>query len=137
MRLTLRDGLLFLSATVRYQGKQVTVPNLVVDTGSAATLLSTDAVAPAGIVPEPDDVLHVVRSIAGAEVVFSRRLDGLQVGKRTVTQFEVEIGGVDPAFDINGILGLDFLLRTGAVLDLGTLTIHFPGEHPALEQGQA
>jgi hypothetical protein len=32
---------------------------------------------------------------------------------------------MDYGFEINGILGMDFLTRAGAVLDLGDLTIDF------------
>ncbi len=126
MLLTLHDDLLLVPVTVAYQGRQVQIPDLVVDTGSATTLVSTDAVARVGIVPEPEDTLHVVRGLGGSEVVFSRRVDRLQIGPRAVEWFEVEVGGIDAAFDINGILGLDVLLQTGAVLDLGALQLTFP-----------
>jgi predicted aspartyl protease len=125
MQLTLRDDLVVVSVTVAYQGREVEVPDMVVDTGSATTMLSTDVVAQIGIVPELHDVLHVVRGVGGTEVVFSRRVDRLQVGPRAVEQFEIEVGGIDEAFDINGILGLDFLLRTGAIINLGTLQLGF------------
>ena len=128
MRLTLRDNLILVSVTVVYQGREVEVPDMVVDTGSATTMLSTDIVAQIGVVPELHDVLHVVRGVGGTEVVFSRRVDRLQVGPRAVEQFEIEVGGIDVAFDINGILGMDFLLRTGAIINLGTLQIDFPRE---------
>jgi predicted aspartyl protease len=125
MRLTLHDDLIVVSVTVAYQGQEVEVPDMVVDTGSATTMLSTDVVAQIGIVPERHDVLHVVRGVGGAEVVFSRCVDRLQVGPRAVEQFEIEVGGIDEAFDINGVLGLDFLLHTGAVINLGTLQLGF------------
>lgn len=125
MLLTLRDDLILVSVTVVYQGREVEVPDMVLDTGSASTMLSTDVVAQIGIVPELHDVLHVVRGLGGTEVVFSRRVDRLQVGPRAVEQFEIEVGGIDDAFDINGILGLDFLLCTGAIINLGTLQLGF------------
>ena len=126
MLLTLRDDLLLVPVTVAYQGRQVKIPGLVVDTGSATTMISTDAVAQVGIVPEPQDTLHVVRGLGGSEVVFSRRVDRLQIGPRATERFEVDVGGIDAAFNINGILGLDFLLQTGAILDLGALQLTFP-----------
>jgi predicted aspartyl protease len=128
MQLTLRDDLILTPVTVVYQGREIQVPDVVVDTGSATTMLATDAVAHIGIVPEPQDILHVVRGVGGAEVVFSRRVDRLQVGWRAVEQFEIEVGGIDDAFDIKGILGMDFLLRTGAIINLGTLRLDFPSE---------
>lgn len=111
-----------------YRGRTVQVSDLVVDTGSATTMLSTDIVAQVGIVPEPHGILHVVRGVGGAEVVFTRVVDRLQVGSRAVQQFEIEVGGIDAAFDINGILGLDFLLRTGAIINLDKLELVFSRE---------
>jgi predicted aspartyl protease len=128
MRLTLRDDLILVSITVVYQSREVEVPDMVVDTGSARTMLSTDIVAQIGIVPELHDILHVVRGVGGTEVVFSRCVNYLQVGPRAVKQFEIEVGGIDDTFDINGILGMDFLLRTGAIINLGTLQLDFPRE---------
>jgi hypothetical protein len=125
MQLTLRDDLILTRVTVAYRGQEVEVPDMVVDTGSATTMISTDVVAQIGIIPELDDVLHVIRSIGGTEVVFSRRVDRLQVGSRAIERFEIEIGGIDAAFDINGILELDFLLQTGAIINLGTLQLDF------------
>ncbi len=126
MQLTLRDDLILTYVTVAYQGREVEVPDLVVDTGLATTMLSTDVVGQIGVVPESQDTLHVVRGIGGTEVVFSRRVDRLQVGAWAVEQFEIEVGGIDTAFDINGILGMDFLLQTGAIINLGTLQLDFP-----------
>ena len=128
MQLTLRDDLILIPVTVVYQGREIQVPDVVVDTGSATTMLSTDVVAQIEIVPEPQDILHVVRGVGGAEVVFSRRVDRLQVGPRAVEDFEIEVGGIDDAFDIKGILGMDFLLRTGTIINLGTLRLDFSPE---------
>jgi hypothetical protein len=128
MQLTLRDGLLLVPIIVGYRGREIEVPDVVVDTGSATTLLSADMVAPVGIVPELDDVLHVVRGVGGAEVVFARRLQNFMVGERSVEGFEVEVGAIDVGFDINGILGMDFLLAVGAIINLRTLELHFSGE---------
>jgi hypothetical protein len=39
-------------------------------------------------------------------------------------------------FGINGILGLDFLLRTGAIINLGTLQLDFPEDEGEKEKNQ-
>jgi len=125
MRLTLRDGLLLVPVTVTHRRREIHVPDMVVDTGSATTMLSADIVAQIGIIPEHQDVLHVIHGIGRTEVVFSRFVERLQVGPQAIAPFEIEVGGIDDAFGINGVLGTDFLLRTGAIIDLSTRRLDF------------
>ena len=125
MRLSVRDGLPFASVTVGHGGKQITLPEVLVDTGSARTILSADAVASIGITPDPADILYVIRGVGGSEVVFCRQVDGLQIGERRLEGFEIEVGGMDYGFEIHGILGMDFLHRVGAILDLAEMSIKF------------
>ena len=51
MPLTLRDNLPFTTITVTYQGTTIDIPQVLVDTGSAATLLAADIVSAIGIIP--------------------------------------------------------------------------------------
>jgi hypothetical protein len=78
-----------------------------------------------GIVSLPQDVLHTLRGVGGTEVVFTRRLDALQVGACRLTDFEIKVGGMDYGFAMHGILGMDFLTRAGAIINLREMTIAF------------
>ena len=127
MRLSLRDNLPFTVVTVVYRGKPITLPEVLIDTGSARTILSADVVADIEIVPAADDILYTIRSVGGSEVVFSRQVDSLQVGERHLKDFEIEVGGMDYGFEIHGILGMDFLRQSGAILDLAEMSIRFSG----------
>jgi hypothetical protein len=91
MQLTLRDELPFVTVTVSHGGTTVKVPDMLVDTGSASTLLNADVAASLGIVPEPTDRLRSLRGVGGREVVFARRIDRLEVGPRSVSGFGIEI----------------------------------------------
>lgn len=95
------------------------------DTGSGGTILSADALSNIGIVPEPEDTLHTIFGVGGSEVVFTRKIDELRVGTFLAKRFEIEIGGMDYGFDIQGILGMDFLVSAGAIIDLEELEITF------------
>lgn len=57
MQLTLKDDLPFISLTAAYQGTEIEVPHILVDTGSASTILSADWMRQIGIVPQPEDTL--------------------------------------------------------------------------------
>jgi predicted aspartyl protease len=126
MRLTLEYGLPFITVALTYRGKQIEALHVLVDTGSARTTFAADVVAQIGLIPEPEDALLTVRGVGGAEIVFTRLVDRVQVGRRAVEQFEVEIGGMDYGFEINGILGMDFLTHTGAIINLHQLQLEFP-----------
>jgi hypothetical protein len=77
------------------------------------------------IFPEPNDTLHIVRGVGGSEVVFVKQLDYLQLGTQRLIDFAVEIGAMDYGFAINAILGMDFLLQAGAIIDLHTMQMTF------------
>ena len=125
MQLTLKDDLPFITLTVTYQGQTVDIPEVLVDTGSGSTILSADWLAQIGIVPQPDDLLHTIRGVGGTEVVFTRQVEVLQLDSQRLAQFQIEVGGMDYGFEINGILGMDALTLAGAIVNLRDLTLEF------------
>lgn len=128
MKLELRYNLPFTSASLSHQGRIIDVKPILIDTGSASTVLSADVVDAIGIVPRPDDILNKLRGIGGTEVVYRRVVDRLSVGDAYLSDFDVEIGGMDYGFEIQGIIGMDFLRRTGSVINLKDMTLDFlPG----------
>ena len=125
MQLTLREGLLYVDLSVVYRLQNRRIPNVVIDTGSARTVLSADWLAKIGLVPERCDTLYTVRGIGGTEVVFARQVDQLNIGPVLLTPIEIEVGGLDYGFTLNGILGVDLLRRSQAILDMAALELTF------------
>ena len=125
MQLILRDHLLFVEVTIGYQGANLDIANILVDTGSATTILSADIVASIQILPVESDNLYTIRGVGGTEFVFARHIDYLQIGERRLSHFEIKIGDVDYGFGINGVLGMDFMLRTNAIINLKHKKIEF------------
>ncbi len=70
-------------------------------------------------------MIHAIGGIGGTEFVYSRQVDYLQVDNRKLFDFDIEVGGMDYGFEINGILGMDFLTQTGAIINLRELQIEF------------
>ncbi len=124
MKIQLRDGLPYITASLTYQGQQLSFKNVLLDTGSAGTIFSTDSVLTIGLTYEPDDMVHRIRGVGGTEFVFSKRVDRLTVGKLQVNDFQIEIGAMDYGFDIDSIIGMDFLIQVGAIIDLAKLEIY-------------
>jgi len=125
MQLLLKDDLPFVVVTVEYKGKAVDIPNVLVDTGSASTILAADGLIEVGIEPAADDTLHTIRGVGGIEVVYLRKVDSLKVGEVGVAGFEIEVGGMDYGFEISGILGMDFLRSVGAIINLSEMRLEF------------
>jgi len=40
-----------------------------------------------------------------------------------ISNFEIEVGAMDYGFDLDGIIGMDFLSQVGAIIDLAKLEI--------------
>ncbi len=125
MQLILRHNLAFVTATLTYSGTSIEVPDVLVDTGAASTVLNADLAAEARIYLRPSDQLRRLRGVGGHEHVFMRRVDRLAIGAQGLDDFDVEIGEMDYGFEIGGILGMDFLRAANAVIDLGKLSIDF------------
>ena len=119
MKIRIKNGLPYVSATLIHHSQRVLLKNVLLDTGSAGTIFSTDNIARIGLTYEPDDFVHRIRGVGGSEFVFTKRVDVLRVGDLQVEKFEIEIGAMNYGFDMDGIIGVDFLAKVGALIDLG------------------
>jgi len=124
MKIRLQDGLPYISVALTYRNQELTLDNILLDTGSAGTVLSVDKVLAIGLQYEADDTVHRIRGVGGAEFVFAKQVDVLSLDQLQVNDFEVEVGALEYGFEIDGILGLDFLVQTGAVIDLAQLEVY-------------
>lgn len=121
-----------MSGRLGVDGRLLELPHLLIDTGSSASVFSADALLGIGVVPRHQDHLRRIRGVGGTEFVFSRRIDRLEVGEVGADDFEIEIGALDYGFRMDGLVGLDFLIASGAVLDLGRMELRAsrPAEAP-------
>ncbi|QTA83351.1 Aspartyl protease domain-containing protein [Desulfonema limicola] len=115
---------MFASASLIYSDKQLVCKNVLVDTGSAGTVFSIDKLLEIGMKPEPEDVIRELRGVGGTEFVFVKKIDTLKLGDFKITDFEIEIGAMDYGMEIDGIIGLDFLLKVKAKIDLEQMELY-------------
>lgn len=128
MKVRIKNGLLYISATLIHRSRRVTLKNVLLDTGSAGSIFSTDKVADIGLTYEPEDFVHRIRGVGGSEFVFTKRVDVLQAGDLKVAGFEIEIGAMNYGFEMDGIIGVDFLTRVGALIDLNRRELRSAGK---------
>lgn len=125
MLLRVKDGLLLADAVLTYAGQTLVLPRVLVDTGSAGTLLSSEAAQNIGMSPELTDEVRRIQGIGGSELVWVKAVDNFTLGLLTATDFAVEVGkSVFGRFGFDAIVGHDFLLATRAVIDVANLQIY-------------
>jgi len=124
MNIKMRDGLAFINVTLIYQQKVLEIEDVLLDTGSASTIFSYTVLEAAGFELNPDDRLRQIQGVGGVEYVFARRIDRLIMDDFQAIDFEIEVGAMDYGFNINGIVGMDFLVKGGFLIDLAKLKIN-------------
>jgi predicted aspartyl protease len=123
LKLRLKYNLPFVVATLSIKGQEVVMDEVLVDTGSASSVFIADKLFAIGMGFEPTDMLKRVYGVGGSEIVFTKKIDSLQVGDMVATNFEITVGAMDYGIELDGILGMDFLQRVGAVIDLRHLVL--------------
>jgi hypothetical protein len=122
-QITLAHGLPFVSVVVRANGSTLVLEHILLDTGSAATMFKTEEMYRLGIHLESRDVVEFIRGVGGREPVVEKTVEAIELDDLVAGPMTVQVGAMSYGMVINGILGLDFLLRTGAEINLQTLEI--------------
>lgn len=124
-RLVIEDGLLLTDLEITFRGQSLCLQRVLVDTGSGGTIISTDLAESIGIIAEVDDMIYRISGVGGSEFVFSKIVDSIKIGEIETRDFQIEVGSMNYGFDLDGIIGLDFLQQIKAIIDIAQLTIRF------------
>jgi hypothetical protein len=123
MIIGIRQGLPFVAVTLTHGGQTVVIPDVLLDTGSAQSLFKEEDVRQIGLLLDDRTGFRQFRGIGGTERVYVRHVSSVFVAPLEARNLEIGIGRVDYGFGIRGILGMDFLLQAGAVIDLAALEL--------------
>ncbi|KPA09683.1 Peptidase A2A, retrovirus RVP subgroup [Candidatus Magnetomorum sp. HK-1] len=125
MKLLIRYNLPFIKIKVGYRGLSIDIPNILLDTGSATTILNADILSSIGVKPEANDTTAQIVGIGGEESVYHKTVDFIQLESKLLHNFKIDVGILDYGFEIDGILGMNFLLEANAIIDLKKKVIIF------------
>jgi predicted aspartyl protease len=123
VKLDLKYGLPFCTVKLSYNGKYKAIDNVLLDTGSGGTVFKMDVVEEIGITIEDDDVIETISGVGGSEFVYKKDIDSITLGDLELNNFKIEVGVMDYGFEINGILGMDFMKTVGAVINLDEMKV--------------
>lgn len=123
MRIRLDEGLAFVSVALVFRDRSITLDRVVLDTGSVYTVFETDKLAQIGLEPAYDDFVDEIRGIGGTEAIVTKQVDSISVDSLQVRNFSIQLSRMKYNRDLDGLLGLDFLLATKAIIDLDQLEL--------------
>lgn len=123
MEIQFKHGLLYTSLEIIYKNKREIIDNIVIDTGAAHTIICPDAVSELGISASIEDEFITMYGIGGDQYAYRKLIDGILLGTCVIDEVKVDFGMIDEEGNINGLLGLDLLMRAHATIDLENLKI--------------
>lgn len=123
VKLVLKYGLPFCEVNLCYNGKFISINNVLLDTGSGGSVFKMDIVEEIGVTIEDNDIIEAVSGIGGTEFVYKKDIDSIELGMLKLNNFKIEVGVMDYGFEINGILGMDFMKAVGAVINLDEMEV--------------
>jgi len=115
----------FTHLVVWNNGKSVMLENVLVDTGSASTILKLARVDEIDLVATEEDAFGSISGVGGKELIFYKTVDAIELGDIRIEGFEVDIGHMNYGNDlmIDGIIGMDLLQRLKANINLEELIL--------------
>ncbi|GGG51720.1 retropepsin-like aspartic protease [Paenibacillus radicis (ex Gao et al. 2016)] len=127
MKIRLHNGLPIVSLTLTYNNQSVLLPNVLFDTGCAATVFDTDLLAPIGI---HIDFIHGrakrMYGIGGtSEICYEQIIPHLTVDHVHLGSFPIQLGSVEEPYGFDGILGIDFMMEANLKADFESMQIHY------------
>lgn len=122
--LELKYGLPFCKIEIIHNNRILILNNVLIDTGSGGTLLKMDRVEEINITIDMNDSIETIHGVGGSEFVYKKIIDEIKLGNLYNRNVKVEIGIMDYGFDIDGIIGIDFLKKVGAIIDLEKMKVY-------------
>ncbi len=123
MNLVIRHGLPFAKTTLSFRGRVIEMENVLLDTGSGGSIFSVDKLLTLGAAPEPTDQVRRITGIGGSEYVYEKEVDYLAIGSLRRDAFKIQVGNTQYGLDFDGIVGTDFFIAMGAVIDFDAMTV--------------
>jgi len=123
MRLRFEYGLPFAEIELYNGDKNIKLTNVLIDTGSATTIISTETAISLGLGPQPDDELNLVRGVGGVESVYEKFVEKIILDAAELNAFKIDVGAMQYGFEIDAIVGVDVLKQAKAVANFHEMNI--------------
>ncbi|WP_106768563.1 aspartyl protease family protein [Paenibacillus faecalis] len=127
MKIQLQHGLPIVSLNITHNNQSIILPNVLFDTGCAATVFDTDILVQIGIYI--DFINGKVKRMYGvggtSEICYEQVIPELQIEHFTLDDFPIQLGSIQEPYGFDGILGIDFMTRAKCKANFETMEITF------------
>jgi predicted aspartyl protease len=117
MKLYFDYDLPFVEIDLSNGDKSIKLSKVLIDTGSASTIISTETAIELGLGPQRDDELNLVRGVGGVESVYEKRVEKIILDTVTLRDFKIDVGAMQYGFEIDAIVGMDILEQAKVVIN--------------------
>lgn len=129
MMIRIERGLPIVSLTLKHRNKTILLSNILFDTGCAATVFDTELLSEVDI---HIDFIHGkakrMYGVGGtSEICYEQIVHHLKIDNHDLSSFPIQLGTIRETYGFDGILGIDFMLKSKLVADFETLHIETKG----------
>ena len=123
MKFEWKQGLIWINVTIIYGGKNIIIPNCIIDTGSSSTMIDIDLVEFDYHKPAPTKRLFGIGT--GKQEVLCQQVDKLIIDQFELEAVEIEFGAIKENLGINGFIGNDILSQFMLTINFKQKVIDF------------
>ncbi|WP_047985877.1 aspartyl protease family protein [Ornithinibacillus californiensis] len=125
MIISMQDGLPIVSVTLLYRGKSILIDNILLDTGCSTTIFDTDEVECIGLtIDRRNGRPKRMYGVGGeSELCYEQTVYELSIGDYLMDSFDLQLGITKETYGFNGILGVDFMMKSGLTIDFEEMEV--------------
>ncbi|WP_134702347.1 hypothetical protein [Ammoniphilus sp. YIM 78166] len=123
MKIIMQDGLPIVTISLTYLGNKICLDNILLDTGCATTIFDTDEVESIGLVIDrANGRAKRMYGVGGeSELCYEQIVSDLVIDDYLLDCFPLQLGITKETYGFNGILGVDFMMKSGLIIDFEEL----------------
>jgi len=119
MKIQMEDGLPIVTVSLRYKGRMLRLDDVLLDTGCSTTIFDTDEVEVMGlIIDRKNGRPRRMYGVGGeSELCYEQTVNDLEIDNYHLDSFQIQLGITKETYGFNGILGVDFMIKSGLIID--------------------
>lgn len=125
MKIEIYDGLPLVSVLLSYNGKIMQLNDVLLDTGCSTTIFDTDEVEAIGlIIDRTNGRPRRMYGVGGeSELCYEQIVSDIKINNQLFESFQLQLGITKETYGFNGILGIDFMIKSSAIIDFKEMLV--------------